>query len=862
MAAPTSSLLLGSAKGLGACPPAAVEDGGAAAAFLRVPAPGTRPVPAVDKEQEATVARVLLLGRRKRKRPGEEGEDRAKVDADAVVVQALRTLEVGLEGRDLPLVREAVALLESPALLAPSARAARRKRRRAREEAGAMAVDGEGEEGEEVEVTHVLQTLRGRIEAHVAAAGAGQGAADGGMEGVVRAAAALVARLCRRYWTAEGEEEGLGARCRALLWDLALAQGPSGALRRALLEEVLESFSLDELAPLMSRLLAAAGDGNALARLDPPSVLALVHRWYARPGPTPLVAEQGLVQGTLQGVAAAMAMQQAAAAGGAMAGNRAPVVPAACPPMAVVKPEQVPALLNLVTQGLMWAQQQPSPLPEVDALVALCLRLAARHPATFRPALLEHAIKLIGFKAAAGGDVTWEAWVFYRLYLACPEEAARALHAIEAQPDETVRLLCRGEALLTRPLQAGGPGAAASTWEKRMPEEVGNLCRLGADPQRDSEAFGALADVARRHPYLFLRRLPALAAVLAADASPASARGKGGSSPPLPAPFALPSKGLPPPSSACGGLDTALATFGSAGGTTSGGNALAAVSSGVVGAAAAAGAAAGVFADAPAADAAASTRPALRVRAVYWGAGFRPLLWQAMLDLVMAVPAPCLAAYLEGQGPEADRRRRELLSFCALYLQLLAVQKPPPAAPPKPADPVTAAPTATPSSSGKQSKKQQQQQQAAAAAAAAVAAEQSPQQPPQPLAPGQLTPEQAADCLARVAERLQCLLQTLQQGEQGAVIHTFLQAPLAALGGGKGAAATSSKPHDILSSWRDRPPLQLPPPQPLSAPPTPGTMPMLPGNSLLRPGSAAGGAFFSPPVPGGGGGRPPQAPPR
>ena len=746
---------LTSTKGLARKPvsestPAPLSQPPAAPAALPVP-----PTVTLSAEQDKAVRDVMM--------PKTQGVS-AEESPDDVVERALLASGAALETRSLAVMQRAADLLRSRHVLGPVARWQwTRKRSR------------EGEEERLMEVSYVVQTLHDRV---LAAATASPPTDDKDLAGVLHLTASVLCELCQMHWKAT-DEEGLGARCESLLWDLLLlppvgATGESSTLRLALLAQVVQTFSVDELEPLVRRIFKEAAKANLAGKLevdmDVYVALSLLQRWFCRPGQSPMVAELGLLPGTLQGFSASTsaeaAVQPHKSGGtdtyGGGGGPQHPLLLLDGGATSGLTGEAATTVMKLVLQGLALLRNGSSSgvhhahphLLFHEAITVLCLRLSRRQP-SFLAQLFVQLLASLG-TGLPEPPAPVEAHLFHRLYMAFPGDAIRVLRERKVEAALVVRVLRQGEVLLRCPV----PTVA----EQRMPHDVAQLCRLGVDGNRDNEAVRSLSELVKCHPYLVLRKIHVFAEILVADASPASAR------PTVSAPFYYPTSApapghgkalaMPPASSAAGGCETVVATFGGGGGGGGGGG------TGGVSAGAAAG---GSFV------AAVELRAPLRIRATFWGLAFRPLLWRAMLDLVMEADVACMAAYVAGQTAKATNRLQEVLAFCALYVKLMAAQQRPPAPAPAPA-----ASTPTPKQTAKQKKLQQQQQQQQEEQFLSPPLSSSANQQP-PGEPGGLSADDTVGCLVHMAERLLLLLQELEKQYPQAVL-SFLQTPDSSLG--------------------------------------------------------------------------------
>jgi hypothetical protein len=763
---------------------------------------------------------------------------------DEVIGRALVVSGAALEGRSLEALRRAAGILGSEEVMGPSGRWRWTRKH--------------GKDGEEqlMEVSYVLQVLHARV--LPAATGEKEEEEEDEeeeegtavVEGGVRLTASMLCQLCQMHWLAT-DEEGLGARCQGLIWELLLLRpagaagggggGSSSKLRLALLAQVLETFSVDELEPLVRRIFKEAGKANlagddgtmgGFASLDVYVALCLLQRWFCRPGQSPMVSELGLTPGTLQGLAAAAAAAVSSStltttrfkgAGKVSGGGHQPLLLSGGA-TSCLGPVEAMALLKLISQGLALvgssgksssssiSRSRPGHLSLFhESIAALCLHLSGRH-AAFRRQLLLHLLSLLSKggkidadRSSTGATTTTpspqEAYLFHRLYMAFPIDTATILREERVDASLVIRVLRQGECLLRRP--------CSTVVEQRMPDDVAQLCRLGLDRQRDNEAMHRLNELAHWHPYLVLRQMPVLTEILIADASPASVR------PCIHAPFYFPSSSsssagpsshhakhppfLPPVSSACGGGDIFLASFAT-----------------TPAAAVAAAAATGTATSAPPngstpTAAAVESRLPQRIRTTFWGLAFRPDLWRAILDLVMKVPAECMAAYVTGASFEATRRLEEVMGLCALYIKLLTAQRrvDPPSPPPPPAA-AAAPPTPTTTKMTAKQKKQQLQQQQ-------LEEEQRLLAPPlaflasNQMAPemGVLSGEETSGFLVYMAERLLTLLQELEKYHPQTIL-SFLQTPDPTMG-------NEVRPFDVMRQTleqRQHLPPPPPPPQP------------------------------------------------
>lgn len=659
-------------------------------------------------------------------------------------------------------------------------------------------------DGEEqlVEVSYIVQLLHRCIRSTAFSVGTGQEGEDSSIEeGGARLIAKLLCQVCLMHWLAV-DEEGLGARCQGLIWDLLLScrstpyTGSCSNVRHALLSQVLETFSVDELEPLVQRifkdsgkanLAGASGDGSVESPpFDVYVALSLLNRWFCRPGQSPMVTELGLSPGTRQGLAAAAAART-------IPSTTSPLVSLSAQglsdksghPFLVrdgatlsLSPGDLDTVLKLVCQGLallnglqgnMGAQRNHSsrdgPTQHLllfhESIAALCIHLSDRH-STFRRVLMQQLLSLFKDKTTPS---SCEAYIVYRLYMAFPADAAIRGRGEYRDTNLMVRALCEGAALQRRPCR--------STMDQSLPDDVAHLCRLGLNAQRDSDVVYRLHELAHSHPYLILQTIPALTDILTVDASPDTDR------PVVRAPFYFPrpppvkdgsghfEPSLPPTSSACGGNEIFLATFASKN--------------------EAAPASALQCPSGPLSSIAVELCLPRRVRATFWGLSFRPQLWRAVLDLVMEVPASCMAAYVSASSSGGLGRLEEIMALSSTYVRLLAAQErasqcPPEGAssPPQPPDKVKGKPKKH------QLRKQPpgEQEPPLAAPLAFSALHQ------RPLETGVLNAVESDGCLFYMAERLLLLLRELEKHHPSPVVG-FLQTPDPTLG-------REEKPFDVV----------------------------------------------------------------
>ena len=316
----------------------------------------------------------------------------------------------------------------------------------------------------------------------------------------------LLCDLCQLHWTTEP----VGPRCQDLLGELlfvGLVTCRGAAVRVALLSKVCQSFGADQLEPLFRRVLSSAQhDKDPSLRCDISAVLAFLQVYFRHPDLVPFVTENGVTPVTATGLTKLLATK-----GSLPTLASGPTASPAC-----LSADETAAFITLVLMSL--TPEPASALPPHacplwpafyrDHCSILCMRMAFRS-AVFRARATQYLLRKVSgaeeassnrgsaSSASLGGPVGPAASsskvfsshsdgvkesLLLRLYLSFPDELAHSFRRQRWDARDVVRILCRGQALLSGPLQ--------SFLERRIPGDVAYLTRLGHDALRDADAVG------------------------------------------------------------------------------------------------------------------------------------------------------------------------------------------------------------------------------------------------------------------------------------------------------------------------------------------------------------------------------------